>query len=135
VQQASWREKCQCSLSVGDVARRRKRRILCERGKHEFAYPKCLHLLKLAYKGENFVGRSRTQSLPRAAPFLSLHTTRNYLICDAFSATFSENITNAHCSAEHCDDLLNASRFYDVFLFFVTDGIEAQNSDDLFNLS
>jgi hypothetical protein len=49
------------------------------------------------------------------------NTTRNYLICDAFSATFSENITNVHCSPEHCDDLLNSSRFYDVFLFFVTD--------------
>jgi hypothetical protein len=48
-------------------------------------------------------------------------TTRNYLICDAFSATFSENITNVHCSPEHCDDLLNSLRFYDVFLFCVTD--------------
>jgi hypothetical protein len=48
-------------------------------------------------------------------------TTRNYLICDAFSATFSENITKVHCSPELCDDLLNSSRFYDVFLFFVTD--------------
>jgi hypothetical protein len=48
-------------------------------------------------------------------------TTRNYLICDAFSAAFSENITNVHCRPEHCDDLSNSSRFYDVFLFFVTD--------------
>jgi hypothetical protein len=48
-------------------------------------------------------------------------TTRNYLICDAFSATFSENITNVHCNPKHCDDFFNSSRFYDVFLFFVTD--------------
>jgi hypothetical protein len=50
-----------------------------------------------------------------------MFTTRNYLICDACSATFSENITNVHWSPEHCDNLLNSSRFYDVFLFFVTD--------------
>jgi hypothetical protein len=50
-----------------------------------------------------------------------MNTIRNYLICDAFSATFSKNNTNVHCSPEHCDDLLNSSRFYDVFLFFVTD--------------
>jgi hypothetical protein len=49
------------------------------------------------------------------------NTTRNYLICDAFSATFSENVTNVHCNPKHCDDFFNSSRFYDVFLFFVTD--------------
>jgi hypothetical protein len=63
-------------------------------------------------------------------------TTRNYLICDAFSAMFSENITNVHCSPEHCDDLLNSSRFYDVFLFFVTDVHSSpKHCDDLLNLS
>jgi hypothetical protein len=63
-------------------------------------------------------------------------TTRNYLICDAFSATFSENITNVHCNPEHCDDLLNSSRFYDVFLFFITDvHWSPKHYSDLFNLS
>jgi hypothetical protein len=77
-------------------------------------------------------------------------TTRNYLICDTFSATFSENVTNVHCSPKHCDDydiflffvtdlhrspkhyddLLNSSRFYDVFLFF-----RHKHCDDLFSLS
>jgi hypothetical protein len=66
----------------------------------------------------------------------SYSTIRNYLICDAFSATFSENITNVHCSPEHCDDLLNSSLFYDVFLFFVTDvHWSPKHCDDLFNLS
>jgi hypothetical protein len=51
---------------------------------------------------------------------LTVCTTRNYLICDAFSVTFSENVTNVHCSPKHCDDFFNSSRFYDVFLFFVT---------------
>jgi hypothetical protein len=64
------------------------------------------------------------------------YTTWNYLICDAFSATFSENITNVHCSPEHCDDLLNSSRFYDVFLFFVTDvHWSPKHCDDLLNSS
>jgi hypothetical protein len=64
------------------------------------------------------------------------NTTRNYLICDAFSATFSENITNVHCSPEHCDDLLNSSRFYDIFLFFVTDvHWSPKHCDDLLNSS
>jgi hypothetical protein len=63
-------------------------------------------------------------------------TTRNYFICDTFSATFSENITNVHCSPEHCDDLSNSSRFYDVFLFFVTDvHWSPKHCDVLFNLS
>jgi hypothetical protein len=56
-----------------------------------------------------------------AANSLNPSTTRNYLICDAFSATFSENVTNVHCSPKHCDNFFNSSRFYDVFLFFVTD--------------
>jgi hypothetical protein len=30
-------------------------------------------------------------------------------------------VTDVHWSPKHCDDLLNSSRFYDVFLFFVTD--------------
>jgi hypothetical protein len=55
-------------------------------------------------------------------------TTRNYLICDAFSATFSENVTNVHCSPKHCDDFFNSSRFYDVFLFSSQMCIEAQNT-------
>jgi hypothetical protein len=68
--------------------------------------------------------------------FNNSYTTRNYLICDAFSTTFSENITNVHCSPEHCDDLLNSSRFYDVFLFFVTDvHLSPKHRDNLFNLS
>jgi hypothetical protein len=49
-----------------------------------------------------------------------LGTTRNYLICDALSATFSENVANVHCSPKHCHDFFNSSQFYDVFLFFVT---------------
>jgi hypothetical protein len=58
------------------------------------------------------------------------------LICDAFSATFSENITNVHCSPEHCNDLLNSSRFYDEILFFVTDvHLSPKHCGDLFNLS
>jgi hypothetical protein len=62
-------------------------------------------------------------------------TTRNCLICDAFSATFLENITNVHCSPEHCDNLLNP-RLYDVFLFFDTDvDWSPKHCDDLFNLS
>jgi hypothetical protein len=67
--------------------------------------------------------RRRVNLAPRVAATAgaAAYTTRNYLICDAFSATFSENITNVHCSPEHRDDLLNSSRFYDVFLFFVTD--------------
>jgi hypothetical protein len=55
-------------------------------------------------------------------------TTRNYLICDTFSATFSENVTNVHCSPKHCDDLFNSLRFYDVFLFSSRMCIEAQNT-------
>jgi hypothetical protein len=41
-----------------------------------------------------------------------------------------------HWSPEHCDDLLNSSRFYDVFLFFVT-GVHwsPKHCGDLFNLS
>jgi hypothetical protein len=63
-------------------------------------------------------------------------TTRNYLICDAFSATFSENITNVHCSPDHCDDLLSSSRFYDVFLLFVKDvHWSPKHCDDLLNSS
>jgi hypothetical protein len=63
-------------------------------------------------------------------------TTRNYLICDAFSATFSENVTNVHCSLKHCDDFFNSSRFYDVFLFFVTDvHWSPKHCDDLLNSS
>jgi hypothetical protein len=63
-------------------------------------------------------------------------TTRNYLIYHAFSATFSENITNVHCSPEHCDDLLNSSRFYGVFLFFVTNmHWSPKHCDDLLNSS
>jgi hypothetical protein len=58
----------------------------------------------------------------------SADTTRNYLICDAFSATFSENVTNVHCSPKHCDDFFNSSRFYDVFLFSSRICIEAQNA-------
>jgi hypothetical protein len=49
------------------------------------------------------------------------------LICDAFSTTFSENVTNVHCSPKHCDDFFNSSRFYDVFLFSSRMCIEAQN--------
>jgi hypothetical protein len=66
----------------------------------------------------------------------SCHTTRNYLIYDAFSATFSESVTNVHCSPKHCDDLFNSSRFYDVFLFFVT-GVHwcPKHCDDLLNSS
>jgi hypothetical protein len=65
-----------------------------------------------------------------------LYTTRNYLICDALSATFSENITNVHCSPEHCDDLLNSSRFYDVFLFFRHGcALKPKHCDDLLNSS
>jgi hypothetical protein len=30
-------------------------------------------------------------------------------------------VTNVHCNPKHCDDFFNSSRFYDVFLFFVTD--------------
>jgi hypothetical protein len=56
------------------------------------------------------------------------NTTRNYLICDAFSATFSENVTNVHCSPKQCDDFFNSSRFYDVFLFSSRMCIEAQNT-------
>jgi hypothetical protein len=68
--------------------------------------------------------------------FDDVFTTRNYLICDAFSAMFSENITNVYCSPEHCDSLLNSSRFYDIFLFFVTDvHLSPKHCDDLFNLS
>jgi hypothetical protein len=76
------------------------------------------------------------------------NTTRNYLICDTLSVTFSENITkntasmtyscfssrmciDGYWSPKHCDDLLNLSRFYDVFLFFCHEcalmDIEAQN--------
>jgi hypothetical protein len=63
-------------------------------------------------------------------------TTRNYLICDAFSTTFSENVTNVHCSPKHCDDFFNSSRFYDVFLFFVTDLHRSpKHCDDLLNPS
>jgi hypothetical protein len=40
---------------------------------------------------------------------LDVGTTRNYLICDAFSATFSENVTNVHCSPKHCDNFFNSS--------------------------
>jgi hypothetical protein len=70
--------------------------------------------------------------------WVSMFTTRYYLICDECSATFLENITKSTVSAtyscfssrmctdgywspEHCNDLLNSSWFYDVFLFFVTD--------------
>jgi hypothetical protein len=55
-------------------------------------------------------------------------TTRNYLICDVFSATFSENVTNVHCSPQHCGDFFNSSRFYDVVLFSSRMCIEAQNT-------
>jgi hypothetical protein len=55
-------------------------------------------------------------------------TTRNYLICDAFSTMFSENVTNVHCSTKHCDDFFNSSPFYDVFLFSSRMCIEAQNT-------
>jgi hypothetical protein len=49
---------------------------------------------------------------------------------------FSENITNVHCSPEHCDDLLNSSRFCDVFLFFVIDvHWSPKHYDDLLNSS
>jgi hypothetical protein len=65
-------------------------------------------------------------------------TTTNYLIRDELSATFSGNImkstasatyfyfssrmcTDRYWSPEHWDDLLNSSRFYDVFWSFVTD--------------
>jgi hypothetical protein len=64
------------------------------------------------------------------------HTTRNYLICDAFFATFSENVTNVHCSPKHCDDFFISSRFYDVFLSFVTDVHRSpKHYDDLLNSS
>jgi hypothetical protein len=63
-------------------------------------------------------------------------TTRNYLICDAISATFSENVTNVNYSPKHCDDFFNSSRFYDIFLFFVTDVHRSpKHYDDLLNLS
>jgi hypothetical protein len=63
-------------------------------------------------------------------------TTRNYLIRDAFSAMFSGNVTNVHCSPKHCDDLFNSSRFYDVFLFFVMDvHWSPKHCDDLLNSS
>jgi hypothetical protein len=65
-----------------------------------------------------------------------MNTTRNYLICDAFSATFSENVTNVHCSPKHCDDFFNSSRFYDVFLFFVMDvHWSPKHCDNLLNSS
>jgi hypothetical protein len=49
---------------------------------------------------------------------------------------FSENITNVHWNPQHCDDLLNSSRFYDVFLFFITDvHWIPKHYDNLFNLS
>jgi hypothetical protein len=77
----------------------------------------------------NFRGASRSFLLQSMADgMLKAFTTRNYLICDAFSATFSENVTNVHCSQKHCDDFFNSSQFYDVFLFSSQMCIEAQNT-------
>jgi hypothetical protein len=73
-----------------------------------------------AAAGRGSVGRMTTPSPTRmmaSMPHPQRRTTINYLICDAFSATFSENVTNVHCSPKHCDDFFNSSRFYDVFLF------------------
>jgi hypothetical protein len=58
--------------------------------------------------------------------FVYHNTTRNYLICDAFSSTFSENVTNVHCSPKHYDDFFNSSRFYNVFIFSSRMCIEAK---------
>jgi hypothetical protein len=64
------------------------------------------------------------------------NTTRNYLICDAFSATFSENVTNVHSSPKHYNDFCNSSRFYDAFLFFVMDvHWSPKHCDNLLNSS
>jgi hypothetical protein len=81
--------------------------------------------------GNNEVARYKARLVAQ-----SFTTTRNYLICDAFSAMFSENVTNVHCSPKHCDDFFNSSRFYDVFLFFVTDLHRSpKHYDDLLNSS
>jgi hypothetical protein len=82
---------------------------------------KMIHLMPIDCMCEISLGTLRATDSKFTTHHKPTCTTRNYLICDAFSATFSENVMNVHCSPKHCDDFFNSSRFYDVFHFFVTD--------------
>jgi hypothetical protein len=66
--------------------------------------------------------------LERASRLAIGNTTRNYLICDAFFVTFSENITKStvsttysRFSSQMCPDVYSSPEHCDVFLFFITD--------------